>query len=227
MRIETIATGDELLTGLISDTNSAFFQALLLEKTGLTVKRGVVVGDDRDDIIEALNAAAARCDFVLVSGGLGPTTDDVSREAVAELLGLEMIHDETVMNAIQARFARRGLEMGPRNARQAQRPHEAVVLPNHHGTAPGLYLPPLAWRGGKTPHLFLLPGPPRELQPMFTEGVLPILRKVVPPRPTVEMRMLRNAMNISNTNNNNNNMYNLYTHTYDMYCNHTYDMYSQ
>ena len=75
MRIETICTGDELLTGLTSDTNSRFFQERLLEMTGLTVRRGVVVGDDASDIIEAIDAAVARCDAVLVSGGLGPTSD--------------------------------------------------------------------------------------------------------------------------------------------------------
>ena len=192
MRVEVLNTGTELLLGSVLNTHPRIF-AEGLWPLGLRLDRQVTVPDGGTGIRDALEEAFGRAEIVLMTGGLGPTTDDVSREAMAELLGLEMIHDETVMEAIRARFAKRGLELSPRNARQAQRPREAVVLPNNNGTAPGLYLPPMAWRGGKTPHLFLLPGPPRELQPMFTESVLPILRKVVPPRPTVEMRVFRTA----------------------------------
>jgi nicotinamide-nucleotide amidase len=112
---------------------------------------------------------------------------------VAELLGLELVHDETVMAAIEARFARRNFKMSPRNRRQAERPRDAVVLPNPHGTAPGLYLAARPHAGGTVPHLFLLPGPPRELHPMFLDGVLPILERILPARPSVEMRVVRVA----------------------------------
>jgi nicotinamide-nucleotide amidase len=192
MRVEVLNTGTELLLGSVLNTHPRIF-AEGLWPLGLRLDRQVTVPDGGTGIRDGLEETFGRADIVLMTGGLGPTTDDVSREAMAELLGLELIHDESVMEAIRARFARRGLEMGPRNARQAQRPREATVLVNNHGTAPGLYLPPQPWRGGKTPHLFLLPGPPRELLPMFTESVLPILRKVVPPRPTVEMRVYRTA----------------------------------
>jgi nicotinamide-nucleotide amidase len=97
------------------------------------------------------------------------------------------------MAAIEQRFARRKMTMSPRNRRQAQRPAEATVLQNPFGTAPGLYLPALPHKTGMTPHLFLLPGPPRELQPMVTASMLPILEKLLPPRPTVEMRVVRVA----------------------------------
>ncbi len=192
MRVEVLNTGTELLLGSVLNTHPRIF-AEALWPLGLRLDRQVTVPDGGPGIRDALADAFGRAEIVLMTGGLGPTTDDISREAVADLLGLEMIHDETVMRAIRARFARRGLEMSERNARQAQRPREAIVLPNHHGTAPGLYLPPQPWRDGHTPHLFLLPGPPRELQPMFIEGVLPILQKFVPQRSTVEMRVFRTA----------------------------------
>ena len=167
MRIETIATGDELLTGLISDTNSAFFQALLLEKTGLTVKRGVVVGDDRDDIIEALNAAAARCDFVLVSGGLGPTTDDFTAECAAKAMGVELVEDARAMEHIRARFAQRGLQLTDNNRRQAQVPAGTEVVLNLEGAAPMF----VQRRGSCT--LFFVPGVPREYRHLVETHVVP------------------------------------------------------
>jgi nicotinamide-nucleotide amidase len=116
---------------------------------------------------------------VLITGGLGPTTDDITREIVAELLGLPLEHDEEIMKVIAARFASRKMKMSPRVGVQAQRPREATVLENEFGTAPGLYLPARS-KPNASPHLFLLPGPPRELIPMFQEKVLPILRTIAP-----------------------------------------------
>src|SRR5688500_16771134 len=92
VRIETVCTGDELLTGLTPDTNSTFFQSRLLERLGLTVRRSTVVPDLREDIVEALTAAAARCDAVLVSGGLGPTVDDFTAECAAVAAGVPLVH---------------------------------------------------------------------------------------------------------------------------------------
>ena len=189
MRVEVLNTGTELLLGSVLNTHPRIFAEALFP-LGLRLARQVTVPDGVA-IRDALAETFGRADVVLITGGLGPTTDDITRETVAELLGLEMIHDESVMEAIAQRFARRGLAMSPRNARQAQRPRDAVVLPNHHGTAPGLHLAPRPWTTGSTPHLFLLPGPPRELKPMFEQSVLPILEKVLPPRPTVEMRVVR------------------------------------
>lgn len=171
MRIETIATGDELLTGLISDTNSAFFQALLLEKTGQTVKRGVVVGDDRDDIIEALNAAAARCDFVLVSGGLGPTTDDFTAECAAKAVGVALVENDAAMQHLRARFEKRGLTLTDNNRRQAQVPAGAEVVLNLEGAAPMF----VQRRGSCT--LFFVPGVPREYRHLVETHVVPRIAK--------------------------------------------------
>ncbi len=187
MRVEVINTGTELLLGHVLNTHLRFFAEALFP-LGLRIGRQVTVPDGLA-IREALIEAAARADVVLVTGGLGPTTDDITRDVVAEWLGLELVHDEEIMRAIAERFARRGLAMSARIHLQAQRPREATVLTNEHGTAPGLYLPPTV----RSPHLFLLPGPPRELHPMFTDRVLPILEKVLPPRPELAMRTYRTA----------------------------------
>lgn len=191
MRIEVLNTGTELLLGGVLNTHLQFL-AQTLFPLGLRIQRQVTVPDG-DVIRQAVTETFGRADVVLITGGLGPTTDDITREAVAELLGMELIHDETVMAAIERRFARRNLTMSPRNRRQAQRPAGASVLANSNGTAPGLYLPAQTLGTQTTPHLFLLPGPPRELQPMVTEQVLPLLEKLLPSRPAFEMRMVRVA----------------------------------
>ena len=186
MRVEVLNTGTELLLGHVVNTHLKYLAEALFP-LGLRIGRQVTVPDG-EPIRAALAETLGRADVVFVTGGLGPTTDDVTREAVAELLGLELVQDAGVMAAIEARFARRGMQMSARNARQAQRPREAVVLANANGTAPGLYVPPLQ---GRTPHLFLLPGPPRELKPMFEEAVLPILRGIVPQGAAMGMRNFR------------------------------------
>ena len=191
MRIEILNTGTELLLGSVLNTHVRLFAEAIFP-LGLRVTRQTTVPDG-EPIREALAEMIGRTDIVLVTGGLGPTTDDVTREAVAELLGLKLVHDATVMAAIEARFARRNFKMSARNARQAERPEQATVLMNPFGTAPGLYLPPLPVPGTTqlSPHLFLLPGPPRELRPMVADSVVPILQKIVPPQTAVEMRVLR------------------------------------
>ncbi len=186
MRVEVINTGTELLLGSVTNTHLAFF-AKELFPLGLRIQRQITVPDG-DAIREALVESFARADVVLVTGGLGPTTDDITREITAELLGLELIESADVLNAITQRFERRGLKMTQRVKRQAQVPRGAAVLPNNNGTAPGLYLSHSVEK--QTPHLFLLPGPPRELKPMFCESVLPILQKVAP-RNAVESRTFR------------------------------------
>ena len=191
MRVEVINTGTELLLGYVLNTHLKFFAEALFP-LGLRIGRQVTVPDG-DLIREALAEASVRAEIVLITGGLGPTTDDITREIVAEQLGLELVHDGEIMRAIEARFARRTMQMSPRNRRQAQRPREATVLWNHHGTAPGLYFPPVAAGGRMSPHTFLLPGPPRELKPMFNESVLPILQALLPARPQFAMNTYRIA----------------------------------
>jgi len=176
MNVEVINTGTEILLGSVINTHVATLAEGLFP-LGLRIDRQITVPDG-DAIREALVVALARADIVIVTGGLGPTTDDITREITAELLGCALRPDAEVMRVIAARFALRGLVLTERVSRQAQVPEGAQVLPNDNGTAPGLYL--TCEREGRTVHLFLLPGPPRELKPMFQASVLPILRRLVP-----------------------------------------------
>lgn len=169
MRIETLCTGDELLTGLTSDTNSRFFQALLLERCGLTVRRSTVVGDVREDLIEALDTLAARCDVVLVSGGLGPTTDDLTIECAAEAAGVQLLEDPVVMEHIRARFEKRGIALTENNRRQARVPKGSEAVLNAEGSAPLV----IQRRGACT--LFFVPGVPREYRHLVESFVIPRL----------------------------------------------------
>jgi nicotinamide-nucleotide amidase len=177
MKVEVLNTGTELLLGRVLNTHLPFLAEALFP-LGLRIERQTTVPDG-SAIRVALEESFARAEIVLITGGLGPTTDDITREIVAELLGLTLEHDEEIMKAIAARFASRKMKMSPRVALQAQRPREATVLWNDFGTAPGLYLPAMP-QPRMSPHLFLLPGPPRELIPMFQQKVLPILRKIAP-----------------------------------------------
>lgn len=176
MKLEVINTGTELLLGNVVNTHLSFFGKSLFP-FGLRVERQLTVPDG-NAIREALQESFGRADIILVTGGLGPTTDDITREIVAEMLGMELLYDADVFAAIAERFARRNLPMSERVKRQAMVPRGAQVLKNEFGTAPGLYLPAVE---GRSPHLFLLPGPPRELMPMFNQSVLPILKGLLPP----------------------------------------------
>jgi nicotinamide-nucleotide amidase len=187
MRIEVINTGTELMLGGTVNTHLAFI-ARELFPLGLRVQRQVTVPDG-EAIRDALRDTFSKADVVLVTGGLGPTTDDITRDIVADMLGLKLEHDEEVWLAIQERFRRRALKMGERIRLQALRPREATVLWNPHGTAPGLHFPPVPEKG--SPHIFLLPGPPRELMPMVREKLLPILAKLLPPGAVQELRVFR------------------------------------
>jgi nicotinamide-nucleotide amidase len=169
VRIETLCTGDELLTGLTSDTNSRFFQTLLLERCGLTVQRSTVVGDVRGELIEALTTLAARCDVVLVSGGLGPTIDDLTIECAAEAAGVRLLEDPTVMEHIRARFEARGIALTDNNRRQARVPEESEAVLNAEGSAPLV----IQRRGACT--LFFVPGVPREYRHLVASFVIPKL----------------------------------------------------
>jgi nicotinamide-nucleotide amidase len=196
MNVEVINTGTELLLGNVINSHLAFFGRELFP-LGLRISRQVTVPDG-DAIREALIESFARAEIVLVTGGLGPTTDDLTREITSELLGLELLHDEGVMSAIEARFARRNIQITERIQRQAKVPRGATVLANPNGTAPGLYFN-LAAAGARLPassairHLFLLPGPPRELKPMFSELVVPILKNALPGGEIPECRTYRIA----------------------------------
>ncbi|HUK53479.1 MAG TPA: competence/damage-inducible protein A [Candidatus Binatia bacterium] len=185
MKAEIIAVGSELLTPDRVDTNSLFLTAQL-NRLGFEVVLKSVVGDDPELIGAAFRAARERTDVAIVAGGLGPTEDDVTREAVAAALQRPLVEDEAVMKDIEAKFDRMGRHMPRINAKQARVPAGAVVLPNRRGTAPGL------WIEDGSHVVVLLPGPPSELEPMFTEQVAPRL-EVRSEGPRLHARELRVA----------------------------------
>src|SRR5262245_2438735 len=155
MKASIIAVGSELLTPFKVDTNSLLITERL-NAIGCEVGLKEVVGDDIDDIVRALRAGMDRADIVIVTGGLGPTEDDLTREAVARVLDAPLDVDERIVDSLRERFARRGLTMTENNRRQAMVPRGATVLDNPNGSAPGLLLT----RG--TTQIVVLPGPPRE-----------------------------------------------------------------
>lgn len=170
MRIEIVNTGTELMLGQVINTHAAYFGEQLLP-LGLRVQRQTCIPDG-DPIAEVLHEAFARADVILITGGLGPTSDDITREILSAMLGMELRLNEAIVENIREKFRKFGREMPEVNRRQAMVPEGAVVLDNPNGTAPGLYFPAIE---GRNPHLFLLPGPPRELRPMFEDLVRPRL----------------------------------------------------
>jgi len=158
---EIIAVGSELLGSARVDTNSLFL-ADRLASLGIELRAKAVVGDDRAMLAQLFAQSLSRADLVILTGGLGPTDDDVTRDVVAEVLGLEFTEDPAIVAAIERRFARRNMRMPDNNRRQAQVPRGAIVLDNPNGTAPGLFI------AHERQVIVLLPGPPRELQPLMT-----------------------------------------------------------
>lgn len=173
MQIELLTTGTELLLGTTQNTHGAWIGQRLL-RVGLRVSRQITVPDG-EAVGRAMRLGLEGGEALIVTGGLGPTSDDLTRESLAEVLGLEMIEDEAAMRAIEEFFARRQRVMAAANRKQAQAPVGADILINPNGTAPGLYLPPRL-SGSFNCAVFLLPGPPRELYPMFEAEVVPRLQ---------------------------------------------------
>lgn len=175
MRIEILNTGTELLLGNTLNTHGSWFGRQLFNM-GLRVARQSTVPDGVA-IREAFEEMVVRSDALLITGGLGPTSDDLTREIVADSLGLELHQDEQALRTLEAFFTIRGKSMAAANLKQTFVPTGADVLPNPNGTAPGLYLPPRINRLSNCA-IFLLPGPPRELYPMFHNEVAPRLRSL-------------------------------------------------
>jgi nicotinamide-nucleotide amidase len=173
VRIEVINTGTELLLGNTMNTHGAWFGRALF-MLGLRISRQTTVPDG-DAIREALEEAVERADVVIVTGGLGPTSDDLTREITAEVLGLELITDEAALRSLESYFTSRGRRMVDANLKQALCLVGADILPNPNGTAPGIYVPPRL-NGRSNAAVFLLPGPPRELYPMYHAELVPRLR---------------------------------------------------
>ena len=190
MNAEIIAIGSELLTPFRKDTNSLYLTERLNE-LGVEVVIKTIVGDSQERLVSVAQHALFRSDIVIFMGGLGPTEDDLTREAVAAALGLELHRDPEIVIRIEQRFASRGYKMTPNNYKQADVITGAVVLPNPNGTAPG------QWLSGKYDDreriIILLPGPPFELKALFDEQCFERLRAKLPPS-FIATRVLKVAM---------------------------------
>jgi nicotinamide-nucleotide amidase len=170
MRVEIIATGSELLSGGVPETNSIFLsEGLLL--VGLETAFKTVVGDDEKDMEEALHRAMDRADAVIVTGGIGPTEDDITRKVIAKIAKRRLVLNEDALKAIHARLSGRGREYVSTNDRQALIPAGARLIQNPVGIAPGFFL------DEENTFIAVLPGVPKEMAAMFIEGLRPVLEE--------------------------------------------------
>jgi len=190
MKSEIIAVGSEMLTPYRQDTNSLFLTEKLNE-IGVTVTFKTIVGDRRKDLVSAIRCALGRTDIVLIMGGLGPTEDDLTREAVAESLSLTLRRDAPLVAALHARAATWRITMPENNLKQADVIEGATILTNPNGSAPGQWLD-VTFEGYRK-ILALIPGPPSECKPLFEEACLPLLRSAIPQR-FIAKRTLKAAM---------------------------------
>ena len=171
MVVELISVGTELLMGNIINTNAAYLASRCAD-LGAVCYFQEVVGDNSVRLKETVKLALSRADIVLLTGGLGPTQDDLTKQTVAGLFGRELYRDETVCEALKAYFSKRGITCTENNFRQADIPEGAEILPNNNGTAPGIHI------FDDNKHVFLMPGPPNEMKPMFEESVAPKLSEL-------------------------------------------------
>lgn len=184
MRCEVVAVGTELLLGQIVDTNSSWLGEQLAA-AGIDSHFQVKVGDNLARIVQALRIALSRSEAVIVCGGLGPTQDDITREAIAEVMNVPLERDEALVDMIRTMFERRGRAMSANNARQADVPRGASLIPQTRGTAPGLVCPV----GRKV--VYAVPGVPYEMQDMVERVILPDLQKRAGTTATIMSRVLR------------------------------------
>ncbi len=169
MIAEIICVGTELLLGDILKTNAQFLSRRLAE-LGVSVYYQTVVGDNEERLLQLINLAKTRSEFILFSGGLGPTSDDITKETVAKALQLELYEDKIEADKLKAFFIHRNVQMTPNNLKQVLIPEGATVLINNNGTAPGIHIE----QDGIS--FVILPGPPNELIPMFEESVVPLIK---------------------------------------------------
>lgn len=180
MRIEIINTGSELMLGRLLNTHQQWL-CRQLSDLGYAVARQLAISDEGPEIQRAIRESLARADLIVTTGGLGPTSDDRTRDLVAELLGMELVRSDEVLERITEFFISRNRPMPESTKVQALVPRGALLLMNAHGTAPGLVIEVSAGKFRTAPTLLvMLPGPPRELRPMFTEQVVPLLKQKFP-----------------------------------------------
>jgi nicotinamide-nucleotide amidase len=189
MNCEILAFGSEMLTPYRQDTNSLYLTERM-NALGVTIVAKAIVGDSRGIAASAVRNALARADIVLMTGGLGPTVDDITREAVADALGVELYRDSDILTGLYKRFAERRRPMPENNVRQADTIKGAVSLENPTGSAPGQWIDTVY--EGHRKILILLPGVPHEMKAMFEQHCEPLLKEIVPPG-AMATRMLRIA----------------------------------
>jgi len=191
MIVELVNTGSELLLGRVLNTHQQWICRQLAD-LGWVVERQVAVADTGRDIRDAVREALCRADLVIVTGGLGPTSDDITRDLIAEMLNRKLAMDESIRESISRFFSSRNRPQPARTEVQALVPEGAIVLPNSHGTAPGLAMevPADIFRGAPS-WLVMLPGPPRELRPMWKEHVVPLLKRLYAPDESFVCRTLK------------------------------------
>jgi nicotinamide-nucleotide amidase len=170
MKADIIAIGDEILIGQITDTNSGFM-AKYLNDIGIEINQITAISDEREHIISSLDASLKRSDIVLITGGLGPTNDDITKVCLAEYFNTKLVHSEEILNSIKRLFAGRDININEQNLAQALIPENCTILPNSLGTATGMY-----FRKGEK-MIFSMPGVPYEMKALFTEQVLPIINE--------------------------------------------------
>src|SRR5512140_3972524 len=180
LNVEILSSGDELLTGQVVDTNSTWLMDRLWD-LGVMVHRKTLVGDDRADLDAAIRETTSRADLVVMSGGMGPTEDDLTAECVAAVMGVPLVEDAASLDAIRRRFEKIGRVMTPNNAKQARFPRGATIFPNRFGTAPGFSV-----RLGRA-ELVCLPGVPVEYRGLCDEVVLPRIAARAPDVPAARL----------------------------------------
>lgn len=183
MKAEIIAVGSELLLGQITNTNAKFISARLAD-IGIDVYYQTVVGDNPIRLKETIEIANSRADIVILTGGLGPTKDDLTKETIANLLDTTLISHNDALVSIEAYFNRTGRKMTENNKKQALVLHNSTVLENRHGMAPGMAIE----KEGR--HYILLPGPPHEMEPMFEHEVIPYLLRLLGKQEVIVSRVL-------------------------------------
>jgi nicotinamide-nucleotide amidase len=190
MKCEIIAIGSELLTPFRQDTNSLYLTERL-NGLGVMIAFKTIVGDRRKDLTNAIRTALGRVDIIITMGGLGPTEDDLTREAWADALGIELKRDADIVSQLYVRAAQRRWQLTENNLKQADMLDAARMLENPRGTAPGQWLDTVFGTHRKL--VMLLPGPPSEIKPMFDEQCLPRLREILPQK-FIATRTLKAAM---------------------------------
>ncbi|HET9418912.1 MAG TPA: competence/damage-inducible protein A [Chthoniobacterales bacterium] len=192
MRVALLNTGTEVLLGDVQEAHLRFIAREILP-LGLRIAEQRAVPDDAQAIRTALNDLFSRSDIMFITGGLGPTSDDLTCEVVAQSLGLKLERSAKLLAALEQRFKMRGFKWTERVARQADVPAGAQVLANDNGSAPGFYLPANINPQIQSPHIFVLPGPSRELQPMFRDRAMSILCAIVADASPHERRLYKIA----------------------------------